>query len=86
MTDPDPSARQERFVSQATTTEDLLKSQTVGLVHLSEFRKRRADALEQNQKQAQDATPDTSDGWAYSYFPKPLAELTCKAQCSNAPI
>ncbi len=45
-----------RFTSQASTAEDLLKSQTVGLVHLSDFRKRRAEALEQKQREAQDRT------------------------------
>ncbi|EMC91849.1 hypothetical protein BAUCODRAFT_307758 [Baudoinia panamericana UAMH 10762] len=35
-----------RFTSQVHTTEDLLKEQTYGLVHLSDFRKRRAEALE----------------------------------------
>ena len=38
-----------RFRSQAGTAEDLLKSQTVGLVNLSDFRKRRAEALEQRE-------------------------------------
>ena len=41
-----------RFTSQAATAEDLLKSQTVGLVHLSDFRKRRAEALEQKEREA----------------------------------
>ena len=36
-----------RFQSQGSTAEDVLKSQTVGLVGLSDFRKRRAEALEQ---------------------------------------
>ncbi|KAL1303516.1 hypothetical protein AAFC00_006891 [Neodothiora populina] len=35
-----------RFVSQNTAAEDLLKSQTVGLVHLDDFRKRRAEAID----------------------------------------
>ena len=42
------------FTSQAASAEDLLKSQTVGLVHLDDFRKRRADVLEQKIKEAQD--------------------------------
>lgn len=37
-----------RFASSTHTAEDLLKEQTVGLVHLSDFRKRRAEALEQS--------------------------------------
>lgn len=34
------------FANQTVSTEDLLKSQTVGLVHLDDFRKRRAEVLE----------------------------------------
>lgn len=37
-----------RFASSGHTAEDRLKEQTVGLVHLSEFRKRRAEAHEQS--------------------------------------
>ena len=43
-----------RFTSQAQDAEDVLKEQTVGLVHLSDFRKRRAEALDQASR---DATP-----------------------------
>ena len=46
-----------RFTSQGSTAEDLLKSQTVGLVNLSDFRKRRAEALEQKERQASSLTP-----------------------------
>ena len=44
-----PNPGQSRFTAQAATAEDLLKSQTVGLVRLDDFRKRRADALEQKE-------------------------------------
>ena len=44
-----------RFTSQSKTAEDLLSTQTVGLVALSDFRKRRAEALEQKERDAQDA-------------------------------
>jgi protein FAM50 len=44
------------FTNQTVSTEDLLKSQTVGLVHLDDFRKRRAEVLEQKEKEAQDRT------------------------------
>ncbi|TAQ83907.1 hypothetical protein B7494_g7768 [Chlorociboria aeruginascens] len=44
-----------RFTSQGKTAEDLLSTQTVGLVALSDFRKRRAEALEQRERDAQDA-------------------------------
>lgn len=54
---PTPNPLQNpRFTAQASTAEDLLKSQTVGLVHLSDFRKRRAEALEQKEREAQAAT------------------------------
>lgn len=42
------------FTNQLVSTEDLLKSQTVGLVHLDDFRKRRAEVLERKEKEAQD--------------------------------
>ena len=50
--DPSRVGTPNRFTSQASTAEDLLKSQTVGLVHLSDFRKRRAEALEQKEREA----------------------------------
>ncbi|KAL8690671.1 MAG: hypothetical protein Q9218_003929, partial [Villophora microphyllina] len=71
---PTPNDSTSRFTSQAATAEDLLKSQTVGLVHLTDFRKRRAEALEQKEREAQggnlgrfitasgSATPLSSDG------------------------
>ncbi|OJJ88303.1 FAM50/XAP5 family protein [Aspergillus glaucus CBS 516.65] len=62
------------FTSQTASAEELLKSQTVGLVHLSDFRKRRAEVLEQKEREAHDkslgrvtsgnsrsATPSASD-------------------------
>ena len=42
----------DRFTSQGATAQDLLASQTVGLVKLSDFRKRRAEALEQKDREA----------------------------------
>jgi protein FAM50 len=49
------STPNSRFTSQSKTAEDLLSTQTVGLVALSDFRKRRAEALEQKERDAQDA-------------------------------
>ncbi|KAL9021416.1 MAG: hypothetical protein Q9185_001424 [Variospora sp. 1 TL-2023] len=46
------SSHNARFTSPAATAEDLLKSHTVGLVHLNDFRKRRAEALEQKEREA----------------------------------
>lgn len=42
------------FAGQGVSAEDMLKSQTVGLVHLSDFRKRRAEVLEQKEREAHD--------------------------------
>ncbi|OJJ44956.1 hypothetical protein ASPZODRAFT_134376 [Penicilliopsis zonata CBS 506.65] len=68
------SSTPRSFTSQTVSAEDLLKSQTVGLVHLSDFRKRRAEVLEQKEREAHDrslgrftagnsrgATPSTGD-------------------------
>jgi protein FAM50 len=40
----------QRFTSQAATAEDLLKAQTVGLVNLNDYRKRRAEALDRKER------------------------------------
>ncbi|KAJ5718442.1 hypothetical protein N7488_004088 [Penicillium malachiteum] len=75
MADQDSgSSNQRSFKGQSTSAEDMLKSQTVGLVHLSDFRKRRAEVLEQKEREAHDkslgrlapgisrsATPSTGD-------------------------
>lgn len=64
----------QSFTGQNVSAEEMLKSQTVGLVHLSDFRKRRAEVLEQKEREAHDkslgrlasgnsrsATPSTGD-------------------------
>lgn len=51
---PTRTSTPRSFQSQTASAEDLLKSQTVGLVHLSDFRKRRAEVLEQKEREAQD--------------------------------
>ncbi|MCJ1230731.1 hypothetical protein MMC12_007405 [Toensbergia leucococca] len=88
---PNP-APSSRFTSQASTAEDLLKSQTVGLVHLSDFRKRRAEALEQKEREAQGpsfgrftpasgaATP--SDGVSTPLPPKKKRKAVAKGKLS----
>ncbi len=53
---PSGTSTPRSFTNQTASTEDLLKSQTVGLVHLDDFRKRRAEVLEQREKEAQDKT------------------------------
>ncbi|KAL4882627.1 XAP5, circadian clock regulator-domain-containing protein [Aspergillus karnatakaensis] len=72
--EPPSQSSTPRFTSQTASAEDLLKSQTVGLVHLSDFRKRRAEVLELKEREAHDkslgrftagnsrsATPSTGD-------------------------
>lgn len=47
-----------RFTSQAVSAEDRLKADTVGLVTLDDFRKRRAEALEGGTPGSGATTPD----------------------------
>lgn len=49
-----------RFTSQAATAEDLLKAQTVGLVNLNDYRKRRAEAIELKERGAADVSSGAS--------------------------
>lgn len=80
---PSRTSTPKSFTNQTASAEDLLKSQTVGLVNLSDFRKRRAEVQEQKEKEAQDrsygkfkpsgtgtTTPGSveSDGWADTPF------------------
>jgi protein FAM50 len=44
-----------RFTPQNKTTHELLSTNTVGLVHLSDFRKRRAEVLEHQEREAREA-------------------------------
>jgi hypothetical protein len=46
------SNSKSRFVATQATAEDLLKEQSIGLVQLSDFRKRRAEALEQSGRES----------------------------------
>jgi protein FAM50 len=59
MSSSEPQSRTSTprsFANQTISAEDLLKSQTVGLVNLSDFRKRRAEVLEQKEREAHDKT------------------------------
>lgn len=62
MSNPDSS----RFTPQNKTTQQRLSTNTVGLVALSDYRKRRAEVLEQQEREAREAahsgtsTPDRS--------------------------
>jgi protein FAM50 len=61
-----PDQAPSRFTPQNKTTNERLSNQTVGLVQLSDFRKRRAEVLEQQVREAREAafsgtsTPDRS--------------------------
>jgi hypothetical protein len=75
-----------RFTSQAATAEDLLKAQTVGLVNLDDYRKRRAEALDRRERgdtatSSGENTP--TDGYACSQtiIQRPLI---CKVQGIDA--
>ncbi|KAI1361494.1 XAP5-domain-containing protein [Xylaria arbuscula] len=48
-------ASDSRFTSQNKTTQERLSNNTVGLVALSDFRKRRAEVLEQQEREAREA-------------------------------
>lgn len=50
---PDGSSAPSAFTSHATTAEELLKTQTVGLVSLSDYRKRHAEAKEAKEREAE---------------------------------
>jgi protein FAM50 len=63
------SSANPRFTSQAATTEDLLKAQTVGLVNLNDYRKRRAEALDRKERGESAISSGTStpiDGYEMS--------------------
>lgn len=62
------ASSESRFTAQNKTTQERLSTTTVGLVKLSDFRKRRAEVLEQQEREAREAvisgtpldTPDRS--------------------------
>ncbi|KAL7276985.1 hypothetical protein RUND412_000022 [Rhizina undulata] len=49
---PSRTTTPARFTNTTETLEDALKTQTVGLVHLSDFKKRRQDLAEQREREA----------------------------------
>ncbi|TID21406.1 putative rhamnogalacturonate lyase A [Venturia nashicola] len=85
MNYPDPSSSGHspnpgRFTSQQITAEDLLKSQTEGLVTLSDYRKRRLEAIEQREMGILGSTAssgtNTPDG---AETPQPVKKKAKKA-------
>ena len=55
--DQTPNPGSGRFQSSRATAEDVLKSQTEGLVSLSDYRKRRREAVELNESGKTSAAP-----------------------------
>jgi hypothetical protein len=66
-------------MSQAATAEDLLKAQTVGLVNLNDYRKRRAEALDRTERGESTISSGAStplDGYgSFSWFLEAQANL-----------
>ncbi|KAJ8115649.1 hypothetical protein OPT61_g2753 [Boeremia exigua] len=61
-----------RFASQAATAEDLLKAQTVGLVNLEDYRKRRAEAIELKERGSPAVSSDADTSLEGASTPKPV--------------
>ena len=62
-----------RFVAQNKTTHERLSTNTVGLVALSDFRKRRAEVIEQQEREARDSllSPGSGPSRSLSHTPAP---------------
>lgn len=70
-----------RFASQAATAEDLLKAQTVGLVNLDDYRKRRAEAIELKERGVSAVSSGTDvplEGYSLLYEYMPGCGLICQ--------
>jgi protein FAM50 len=64
------STPNSRFTTQAKTADDILSAQTVGLVQLDDFRKRRADAIDAKEREALEsgrATPSSATDSPYVF-------------------
>jgi len=72
----------QRFTPQNKTTHERLSTNTVGLVNLDEYRKRRADVLEQQEREAREAAAILARGGAL--LPGTNAASNSNAN-SNAP-
>ena len=70
-----------RFTSQNKTTQERISSNTVGLVALSDFRKRRAEVLEQQEREAREAVSASSSA------PAPAsASVSASASAAGTPV
>ncbi|KAI5923552.1 XAP5, circadian clock regulator-domain-containing protein [Camillea tinctor] len=72
------SSSESRFTSQNKTTQERISNNTVGLVALSDFRKRRAEVLEQQEREAREAAISGSP------VPTPDRSLTSTPDNTNA--
>ncbi|KAF2131494.1 XAP5-domain-containing protein [Dothidotthia symphoricarpi CBS 119687] len=61
-----------RFTSQAATAEDLLKAQTVGLVNLSDYRKRKQQNIEFKERGSSNVSSGASTPLDGTLTPKPV--------------
>ncbi|KAG7288245.1 hypothetical protein NEMBOFW57_007776 [Staphylotrichum longicolle] len=76
----DPTQPTSRFTPQNKTTHERLSTNTVGLVALSDFRKRRAEVLEQQEREAREAALATRT----SAVSTPDRSLTATPNNANA--
>lgn len=75
-----------RFASQAATAEDLLKAQTVGLVNLNDYRKRRAEAIELKERGSPAVSSGTDtpvEGYSFHRHRNVMRMLICQVQSIN---
>ncbi|KAF2471963.1 XAP5-domain-containing protein [Lindgomyces ingoldianus] len=76
------STPNSRFTSQTSTAEDLLREQTVGLVNLSDFRKRRAEAIERKERETSTPTPRNGASTPQPSFKKKMKKTAAKGKLS----
>ncbi|KAI1340322.1 XAP5, circadian clock regulator-domain-containing protein [Xylariaceae sp. FL0016] len=72
------SSSESRFTSENKTTQQRISNNTVGLVALSDFRKRRAEVLEQQEREARESTNNSTPDRSLNATPD-------KASDSSAP-
>lgn len=73
-----------RFVAQNKTTHERLSTNTVGLVALSDFRKRRAEVIEQQEREARDSLLSPASGPSRANSRTPGADSSAPDSGSGA--
>ncbi|RYP04905.1 hypothetical protein DL764_004175 [Monosporascus ibericus] len=76
---------ESRFTSQNKTTQERLSSNTVGLVALSDFRKRRAEVLEQQEREAREAVSVSASASVSASTPGTPANTTPDRSLTSTP-